>query len=176
MSVGRACRIAVQLLDGLAYAHAKGFVHRDVKPSNVLLTTVDGKEHAKLADFGLARAYEASSLSGLTMTGVAGGTPHFMPPEQVKDMRSAKPPADIFSAGATLYRLLAGAYPYPPAAKIEQMLRQILDSEPTPIAAHRSELPGPLCAAIHRSMARNPTDRFPDASAFAEAIAPFAGD
>ncbi len=175
LPVTRACRLVVQLLDALAFAHTKGFVHRDVKPSNTLVTQVDGMDHVKLADFGLARAYEGSNFSGLTMTGVAGGTPQFMPPEQVKDMRSAKPAADIFSAGATLYRFLAGAYPYPPVVRIEQMLKQILESDPTPIGQHRGGLAPALVTAVHKAMARDPLTRFADASAFAAAIRPFAG-
>jgi serine/threonine-protein kinase len=174
LPVGQACRLAVQLLEALAFAHGKGFVHRDVKPSNVLVTMINGKEHAKLADFGLARAYEASAFSGLTLTGAAGGTPHFMPPEQVRDMRSAKPAADIYAAGATLYRLLAGVYPYPTLPRVEQMLKQILETDPISIVIHVSDLPAPLVTALHRALARDPKNRFPDAESFAAAIRPYA--
>src|SRR5207302_224413 len=85
---GEACRLGLQLLDALTYAHAKKFVHRDIKPSNLLLTDgPGGKAMVKLSDFGLARTYQASQLSGLTMAGESGGTPSYMPPAQVLNFR-----------------------------------------------------------------------------------------
>src|SRR5262249_44421461 len=111
----RVVALGCQLLDALAHAHSHGIVHRDVKPSNVLVTTVDGREMLKLADFGLAGAYRAAALSGLTMTGTPGGTPGYRPPEQVLDFRHARPAADQYAAAATLYYLLKGQPIYEPA-------------------------------------------------------------
>src|SRR4029077_5541112 len=88
LSIGRATRILLQVLDALAYAHQKGIVHRDLKPANILLA--DG-DMAKVADFGLARTYQESPMSGLTLSGEIGGTPQFMPPEQVRNFRTVKP-------------------------------------------------------------------------------------
>jgi eukaryotic-like serine/threonine-protein kinase len=129
----------------------------------------------KVADFGLARAYEASPLSGLTLTGMSGGTPPFMPPEQVLDMRNVKPAADQYSAAATLYRLLTGHHVFPPSASVQELFTRILQSEPTPIGTHRPDLPASLAAAIHRALARDPAARFADCRAFAAALKPFAG-
>ncbi len=174
LSVPRAVRWGLQLLDALTHAHDRGFIHRDVKPANLLITGPADAEVAKLSDFGLAKAYEASPLSGLTLTGSTGGTPHFMPPEQVLDLRSVKPPADQYAAAATLYRLLTAANLYPPAAGVVDLFAMILESEPIPITNRRPDLPPSLGAAIHRALARNPTDRFADCRTFAAALRPFA--
>src|SRR5207249_1119084 len=83
-----------------------GFVHRDIKPANLMVTQVNGRETIKLADFGLARVYQASELSGLTMMGDMGGTLAFMAPEQITNFRDAKPAADLYAVAATLYNLI----------------------------------------------------------------------
>src|SRR5262249_48080058 len=105
LAIPRAVRLTCQLLDALAYAHAQGFVHRDIKPGHLLGGGGVGQEGPPLAGLGLARAYQASQFSGLTITGSAGGTPAYMPPEQVRDFRTVKPPADQYAAAATLYNL-----------------------------------------------------------------------
>src|SRR5439155_19533887 len=104
----RAVGLVCQLLEALEYAQAKGFVHRDIKPANLLVTKVNGREVVQLADFGLARVYQTSRLSGLTMNGDIGGTLPFMAPEQILNFREAKPPVDQYAAAATLYNLLTG--------------------------------------------------------------------
>jgi serine/threonine-protein kinase len=176
MPVGRAVRWVVQMLEALAHAHSKGFVHRDVKPSNLLVASgPGGGEIVKLADFGLARAYEASPLSGLTLTGSSGGTPAFMPPEQVLDMRSVKPAADQYAAAATLYRLLSGQHVYPTATTVEELFAKILQTDPVSLSTLRPDVPQALTATIHRALSRDVGARFADCMAFAAAMKPFAG-
>jgi serine/threonine-protein kinase len=174
LAVGRAVGLVRQVLGALAYAHDKGFVHRDVKPGNVLVTPEGGREVARLADFGLARVYAASKLSGLTVSGAVGGTPAFMAPEQVTHFRDVKPAADQYSAAATLYGLLTGrgVFDFPP--ETHQRLVLIVEGEPTPIRERRPDLPVRLAAAVHRALAKEPKDRFPDVRAFAKALRPFA--
>src|SRR5229473_3471587 len=87
-------RIAGEIAEALEFAHARGFVHRDLKPANVLLTQQGGKEVAVLADFGLARVYQASKISGLTMEREVGGTVAFLAPEQITHFREVMPPTD----------------------------------------------------------------------------------
>ncbi len=85
-------------------------MHRDIKPSNILIAQNATKRKTKLADFGLARVYEASRISGLTMQGDVGGTPAYMAPEQVTHYRNVKPAADQYAAAATLYTLLTNRH------------------------------------------------------------------
>jgi serine/threonine-protein kinase len=155
LAVPQAVRIIDQVLQALAYAHARRFVHRDVKPSNVLLTkAADGRRHAKLADFGLARVYQASQLSGLTLTGDVGGTPAYMPPEYISDFRNAVPASDQYSAAATLYHLLTGQLLFDDLPPWPQAMFVILEQEPVPIWTRRPDLPGGLAVAAFRAALR----------------------
>jgi serine/threonine-protein kinase len=148
--------------DGLAEAHQAGVIHRDIKPDNIM---VDDRDRVKIADFGLARDTEGSV--GLTQSGTALGTPAFMSPEQgmgdVVDLRS-----DIYSLGATLYSLLAGAYPFVADSPVTMMLKHATD----PIPRIRQWAPDVSQATedlIVRAMAKKPAERFQTAEAFARA-------
>jgi serine/threonine-protein kinase len=173
LGVSVAVRLVRQVLEALAHAHDRRFVHRDIKPSNVLLAGEGGQRQVKLADFGLARVYQASKLSGLTVTGDLGGTPAYLPPEQITQYRDVSPAADQYSTAAMLYHLLTGQYildlpPLPGALVV------ILEDEPAPIQSRRADIPDGLAAAIHRALAKQPEDRFPDVTAFRAALRPFA--
>jgi hypothetical protein len=159
---GRVLGWAKQFLDALAHAHEKGYVHRDVKPSNILVVGSIGSEIVKISDFGLARAYEESSMSGLTIANQSGGTPAFMPPEQVNDFRSARPSADQYAAGATIFQLLTGHSVYERSGSTQQMLRQILVEDPIPLRPDTPPLPEPFGPVIRRSLLRDPEQRFPN--------------
>jgi serine/threonine-protein kinase len=166
----RVVAVGCQLLDALGHAHEQGFVHRDVKPGNVLSSVAAGRERVKLADFGLARAYQASALSGLTLAGTPGGTPEFMPPEQVLDFRNAQPEADQYGAAATLYYLLTGQPIYERADSPLGLLWRIMTSAPIPLRAQAQALPGQLGAVLGRALARQPRQRFADALAMRSAL------
>jgi serine/threonine-protein kinase len=172
-SIGRAVGLVRQLLSALGYAHDSGFVHRDIKPSNLLLTEADGAEVAKLADFGLARVYLDSKLSGLTMMGDWGGTMAFVAPEQITRFREAKPPVDQYSAAATLYKLLTGRFLFDFPRKSERRFLMILEEEPVPIRSRRPDIPDELAAVIHRALAKEPAKRFADVKAMSQALLPF---
>lgn len=175
LPVAGAVRIACGLLAGLAHAHARGFVHRDVKPSNVLIGGGPGvAKTVKVADFGLARAYDDCKLSGLTMQGEVGGTPAFMAPEQVTHYRDVRPAADQYSAAATLYRLLTGRTPHDLPKDVGQQLAHIVSRPPVPIGERRPGLPAGLVEAIERALDPEPADRFADVTAFRSALLPFA--
>jgi len=164
--VRTAVRIVCQMLAGLAHAHAKGFVHRDIKPSNILIGRKGTKQVAKLADFGLARVYESSRISGLTMQGEIGGTPAFMAPEQVTHYRQVKPAADQYSAAATLYKMLTDRHTHDLPKDIGQQIAHIVTTAPVPIAERKPDIPAQLAEVIHKALSREPEERYPDALAF----------
>jgi serine/threonine-protein kinase len=174
LPVRQALEIISEVLFALEYAHTKGFVHRDLKPSNILLAKTPNRAIVKVADFGLARVYQASQLSGLSLEGTAGGTLAFMPPEQITHFRDAKPPADQYSIGATLYNLLTGEYIHDFTGSSTQAITKILQGNPVPIQERRPDLPAGLCKAIHKSLARQPARRFRSAREMRRALLPFA--
>jgi len=169
LPAGVAVALGVQLCDGLAYAHAHGFVHRDVKPGNLLLSPEGGGWALRVADFGLARAYQESPMSGLTVSGDYAGTPAFMAPEQVTDFRRVKPAADQYAAAATLYHLLTGRHPFEGNAPAE-VLKKVLAGSPPRADEANPAVPAALAAAVRRAMSPKPADRFSDVTAFAEAM------
>jgi serine/threonine protein kinase len=174
LSVGRAVRLLSEVLEALHYAHSQGFVHRDVKPANVLVTRGQNGATCKLADFGLARVYQASSMSGITMLGDTGGTLPYMPPEQITHYRDTSPAADQYSAAATLYRFLTGQHIFDvQGLSNADRLVKILFDPPVPIQDRRPDVPDALARAIHRALEKKPADRFPDAASFREALLPF---
>lgn len=175
LPLARGVGLLCQALEALDYAHREGFVHRDVKPANLLVTTVGGRECCRLADFGLARVYQASSMSGLTIMGDIGGTVAYMPPEQITHYRDAQPPADQYAAAATLYHLLTGHLIFDFANVPQQkQLAMILGSAPVPISERCPDVPRALAAAIGRALDKQPQRRFPAAAAFRAALLPFA--
>jgi serine/threonine-protein kinase len=166
-------RYTSQVLVALAYAHSRGFVHRDIKPANILLAEHDGR--VKVADFGLARVFQASQLSGLTLGGEVGGTAGYMPPEQITNFRDVSPAADQYSTAAMLYHLLTGRYVFDFKAPGMRSILQVLEDAPIPIRARRPDLPEGLAVVIHKALEREPGGRYPDVQAFCRALAPFAG-
>ncbi len=167
-----ACGIICQVLDALEYAHTRSFVHRDIKPSNVLVRRVGRKLVAKLSDFGLAKRYADAGLSQLTHDGDVLGSLAYMSPEQFIDSRHAKPPCDIYSTGATLYRLLTGHDPFV-FAKGTCKFRAILEDEPIPIRKSFPQTPPALADIVHRALAKHPSDRFTSAAEMRHQLLPF---
>ena len=149
---------------GLDYAHGHGVVHRDVKPANVLLTADDSPV---LADFGLAKLMQGSSLK--SMTGVTTGTPAYMAPEQVTGGQVG-PASDRYSLATIAYEMLTGVIPFDGEALMELLYAQV-HRYPSPPSARHSALGPAVDAVIMRGLAKNPTERWPSCGAFVEALA-----
>ena len=153
-----AVETAAQVLEGLAHAHARGIVHRDVKPSNVLLAEGD-ELSVRLLDFGLAQLAEEESL---TATGDVPGTLAYVPPERLVHGESGGPPADIWAVGAMLWESLAGWHPFWNGSLLETAKR--IETGAAPLAQVRPDLPKPLCALVDRMLSINPSARPPSAT------------
>jgi serine/threonine-protein kinase len=172
--IGRAVDLTCQTLDALAHAHRIDVVHRDVKPNNLLVARIDGRDVVKLGDFGLARIYHESSLSGLTLERDVAGTLGYIPPEQIHDMRNVGPAADLYGVGATLYSLLTGQLPYDLPDTTRECFAMIIHQDVRPIRSLRPDVPEELADVIHRALSREPEDRYADASTMRRELAHWA--
>ncbi len=162
----RALDLVDQLLAGLEACHARGVVHRDLKPTNVMVSRLsDGREWCKLLDFGIAKS-QAHGES-LTMTGMVVGTPGYMAPEQIV-AQPVDARADVFAVGVVLFELLTGGRPFR-GSDADKMRRTV--TEDAPGAATRVDsLPAELDVVCRRALARDVNERFDDASAFRSAL------
>jgi len=178
--IARAVGLACQMLEALIYLHRQGIVHHDVKPANLLITQSNNQEFVKLIGFDISRriveipeAWYRTSYNDGDKQGSFGGTPAFMAPEQITHYSQVKPPADQYAAAATLYRLLTAHFIYDMNRNIQQQLLLILQEKPVPIRSRRKDIPEGLAQVIHRALAREPQERFPDVAAFRQALLPF---
>jgi serine/threonine protein kinase len=169
LAEAEALKIALGAADGLAEAHAKGIVHRDVKPDNIL---IDGRGRVVVADLGLAKAFEsdeADEPSMLTQTQTAMGTPCYMPPEQFASARSVGPEADVWSLGVTLYHLLTGQLPWSDSSVFGLAKKVEGDPLPDPKTI-RPGLSEGTCAILATAMQKQKDARYKDCGAMAGAL------
>jgi response regulator RpfG family c-di-GMP phosphodiesterase/serine/threonine protein kinase len=164
--VTEACDYIRQAAAGLQAAHDRHLVHRDVKPSNLLLTATG---QVKLVDFGLARQFS----SRLTDPRALLGSVEFMPPEQSHDPSAVGKEADVYGLGATLFWLLTGEGPYPYEEHVGQALRALQQQQPRRLRSLRRDLPEELDELVARMIARNPAARPASPLAVVNALRPF---
>lgn len=153
----RAAEIAAEVADGLGFAHARGVVHRDIKPGNVLLTK---SGQAKVTDFGIARAL-SSPAEDLTQAGSVMGTATYFSPEQAQGL-SVDGRSDLYSLGVVLYEMLTGRPPFTGETPLAISYRHVQDA-PEPPSTHISGLPRGLEAIIMKLLAKKPDDRYASA-------------
>jgi serine/threonine protein kinase len=200
MNPDLAVQYIIETLKGLECIHAHNIVHRDLKPANILLKEEgNGKLIPIITDFGLAKKYSDAGGSLMTQANVGMGTIMYMSPEQIKDARSVREPADIYSTGVILYYLLTGKYPYhfPTQREIDRFLSQnrsmaknkrealdllllqegmkspyviILTQEQIPIRKRNPAISSTLATVVHRAIKKEISERYQSAKEFRHAL------
>ena len=160
-------RILREVSGALAFAHARKFIHRDIKPDNILIDQDDGR--AIVTDFGIARAVQDGAETRLTATGIAIGTPAYMSPEQCAGDREIDGRADLYALGTLGYQMLAGRLPFDATSTPALLVKQ-LSEKPVPIVERRPDTPPDLSGIIMRLLEKEPSARFASADELSAAL------
>ncbi|MEP6901204.1 MAG: FHA domain-containing serine/threonine-protein kinase [Actinomycetota bacterium] len=165
-------KIMEQTLAALDFAHSLGFVHRDIKEQNILVDGLFPNYNSKLTDFGLAKSYKQTGMSGVTMVGDVAGTIAYMPPEQIRDFKEVQPPSDIYAAGMTAYSLLTGAHALDisPRAGIAETVKAIFEKPIIPIAQRSLDVPIRIASVIETAIAKQVELRWRSAGEMRDAL------
>ena len=151
--------IMMQVCDGLSHAHSQGIIHRDLKPANIFLTAdADGKETARILDFGIAGFSDGTPEQQLTQTGLVFGTPGYMSPEQCAGMKPTER-CDIYALGCILFELCTGSQPFTAESVMEVMYKQLNDACPKFEAADPSTPPA-VAQVIANALVKDPNCRY----------------
>ncbi|MSU80297.1 MAG: serine/threonine protein kinase [Gemmataceae bacterium] len=172
LSVGRTAHLFSEIATGLSHAHALGLIHRDMKPSNIMVTP---HGHAKVLDLGLA-VTEGEEVDDIEVVGGKGyivGSIDYMAPEQTRDPMGVDARADLYALGCCIYFALTGRPPFP-EGKIFAKVRAHRHEEPLPLASLNKEVPAAFAQIVHKLLAKTPTERYASATELAAALTPFA--
>jgi serine/threonine-protein kinase len=158
LPINEAVRLLHEITDALAYAHARGIVHRDIKPDNVMLSG----RHAAVTDFGVAKAVSASAGDKLTTVGIAVGTPQYMAPEQAMAEAHIDHRADLYALGVMGYEMLTGHPPFEGTTAQAVLSAHVLE-KPKDVRERRPNVPPLLAEVLLKCLAKNAADRWQSA-------------
>jgi hypothetical protein len=159
----------LQVLEALTIAHSEGHVHRDLKPQNILMNSMNNSLVTKISDFGLSKSFISNGLSGMTVTGVAMGSYPYIPREQVVDFKYARPQTDIWALGATMYNLLTGEFPRN-FSDAKDPLDVILNENIIPIRSRDPSIPTEIAEIIDHAVQNDPANRYQHAGEMLSAL------
>ncbi|HEX6070627.1 MAG TPA: serine/threonine-protein kinase [Longimicrobiaceae bacterium] len=162
-----AVRILLQAALGIAAGHRAGVLHRDIKPGNIFLAAEDSGG-VRMLDFGIAKVLEAEGEEDLTVLGLPPHSPSYASPEQLDPTRRLGPPSDVYQLGLVGYEMFAGEKPF---TQEEREALRVGRPVPLPVRGRWDDVPGPLRGVIERALLPEPSQRHPDAAAFALALA-----
>src|ERR1044072_4408929 len=164
--------IISQALDALAFAHDQGYIHRHFNDQNILVSGHSPNLVAKLTDFGLAKSFTHSGMSGVTMSGERFWTLAYMPHEQLRNFRDVKPQSDIYAVGMTAYSLLTGclALNLSKNSSVNDTIRAIFEQPAVPLHERSPHIPRPVCDIIDRALAKDTAQRWQSAGAMRNAL------
>ena len=165
LTIDDALRIANEVGAGLDYEHRNGFVHRDVKPENILFAD----DHALLADFGIAHIASSTVDEPITIGGFALGTPEYMSPEQASGETDIGVPGDVYGLACVFYEMVAGEPPFKGATSRATMAKQVTERAP-PLRILRPDAPAGFERVLEKALAKDPIQRFPSIVDFCEAL------
>jgi serine/threonine protein kinase/tetratricopeptide (TPR) repeat protein len=165
LSIEESIRIAHEVGAALDYAHRNGFVHRDVKPENILFAD----DHALLADFGVAHVRATQGTRPLTLGGLALGTPEYMSPEQAAGETDIGTPGDIYGLACVVYEMLAGEPPFRGASARATMAKQVTE-KPRPLRSLRPDVPPGVENVLAKALTKDPAQRFGTVAEFTAAL------
>jgi eukaryotic-like serine/threonine-protein kinase len=170
LSVKRTVRWANQMMQALQHAHAEHFIHHDIKPTNVLVAQVEGKEVVKLADFALARVYQIAPFSGLSLTAAMINLGSFIPPELLFNYQDINPLADQYALAAVIYHLLTGAPVLDLPKGEHKRYSSLLRRQHVPLRERRGDVPTALADVIHKALSPTPSHRYASIAEFRQAM------